>query len=80
MFRLQNVVEYLMDQRKHINRNGYINVEQVWIHEPEDMTMPVKLLLFLGNYYEDSSNNTGYLLEYENEDREVIQNIIDIIN
>ena len=70
MFRLQNVVECLIDQHSHINKNGYINVEQVWIHEPEDMIMPAKLLLFLGNYW--SSNNTGYLLEYENEDREVI--------
>ena len=72
MFRLQNVVEYLIDQHKHINKNGYINVEQVWIHEPEDIIMPAKLLLFLGNYYEESYNNTGFLLEYENEDREVI--------
>ena len=78
MFRLQNVVEYLMDQRKHINKNGYINVEQVWIHEPEEKSMPTKILMFLGYYYE--ADNTGYMLEYENEDREVIQNIIDIIN
>ena len=70
-----------MNQHKNINKNGYINVEQIYKNDPEEKPMPTKLLFFLGNYCNDltSDYNTGYMLEYENEDREVIQNIIDII-